>query len=105
MLYSLEAHCDYQHWLREVDKEVVAWLAARPKATPEQFVKLLREIYSRPAMRERFPMDSEAPTASRFFVLNDETWGLHDTQFDKLEPVSRGEPPRCPRCGLVMGLL
>ncbi len=50
-----EAHCGYQHWHRDVDKEVVAWLAARPRVTPEQFMKLLREIYSRPGMRERFP--------------------------------------------------
>ncbi len=50
-------------------------------------------------------MGSETLASSRFFVLNDETWGRHDTQFDKLEPVNRGDPPRCPRCGLVMGLL
>jgi len=49
------AHCGYQQWHREVDKEVIAWLASRPKATPEQFMKFLREVYSRPAMRERFP--------------------------------------------------
>jgi hypothetical protein len=49
------AHCGYQQWHRDVDKEVIAWLAARPKVTPEQFMKFLREIYSRPAMRERFP--------------------------------------------------
>jgi hypothetical protein len=27
----------------------------RKKATPEQFMKFLREIYNRPEMRERFP--------------------------------------------------
>jgi hypothetical protein len=50
-----ESHCGYQKWHREVDKEVVAWLRARPRATPEQFMKFLREIYNRPEMRKRFP--------------------------------------------------
>jgi hypothetical protein len=38
-----------------VDKEVIAWLKNRPKATPEQFEAYLREIYRRPDMLERFP--------------------------------------------------
>ncbi len=50
-----ESHCGYQKWHREVDEEVIEWLGNRPKATPEQFMKFLREIYNRPAMRKRFP--------------------------------------------------
>lgn len=49
------SHCGYQKWHREVDTEVVEWLKARKKATPEQFMKFLREIYNRPDMRKRFP--------------------------------------------------
>ncbi|XXF77949.1 Wall-associated protein precursor [Myxococcaceae bacterium GXIMD 01537] len=50
-----EAHCGYQQWHREVDLEVVQWLKEQRDATPEQFMRLLREIYSRPAMKARFP--------------------------------------------------
>jgi len=50
-----ESHCGYQEWHRDVDKEVVEWLKREAKATPEQFMKFLRQIYSRPKMRERFP--------------------------------------------------
>jgi hypothetical protein len=50
-----KAHCGYQQWHRDVDEEVIAWLGRTERATPEQFERLLREIYSRPAMRERFP--------------------------------------------------
>jgi hypothetical protein len=38
-----------------VDAEVIKWLKEFPKATPEQFMKMLRELYSRPKMVERFP--------------------------------------------------
>ena len=50
-----EAHCGYQQWHRDVDAEVARWLDRTKNATPEQFERFLREIYSRPAMRERFP--------------------------------------------------
>lgn len=50
-----DAHNGYQTWHREVDKEVVDWLRRYIKATPEEFEAFLREIYSRPAMRARFP--------------------------------------------------
>jgi hypothetical protein len=50
-----KAHCGYQEWHREVDREVIEWLQLRKKATPEQFEAFLREIYNRPAMRARFP--------------------------------------------------
>ena len=49
-----EAHCGYQDWHRAVDKEVIAWLKNRPKATPKQFEAYLREIYRRPDMLKRF---------------------------------------------------
>jgi hypothetical protein len=50
-----EAHCGYQRWHRDVDEEVIAWLARKENATPQQFEKFLRDIYGRAAMRERFP--------------------------------------------------
>ena len=50
-----QAHCGYQEWHRQVDKEVIAWLEEFPKATLKQFMDKLREIYSRPEMRARFP--------------------------------------------------
>ena len=50
-----ESHCGYQEWHSDVDKEVVEWLKREVKATPEQFMKFLRQIYNRPKMRERFP--------------------------------------------------
>ena len=50
-----ESHCGYQEWHREVDAEVIEWLKAREKATPEQFMKMLRDIYNRPEMLKRFP--------------------------------------------------
>ncbi|AKJ02799.1 hypothetical protein ATI61_117188 [Archangium gephyra] len=50
-----ESHCGYQQWHRDVDKEVVDWLAKTPDATPRSFMDMLREIYGRPAMKARFP--------------------------------------------------
>jgi hypothetical protein len=50
-----ESHCGYQQWHRDVDAEVIRWLDRERKATPEQFEKFLRDIYNRPAMRQRFP--------------------------------------------------
>jgi hypothetical protein len=50
-----ESHCGYQQWHRDVDLEVIKWLKDFPKATQKQFEAFLREIYSRPAMRKRFP--------------------------------------------------
>ncbi len=49
------SHCGYQSWHRDVDEEVVAWIRREREATVEQFEAFLREIYSRPAMRARFP--------------------------------------------------
>ncbi len=50
-----ESHCGYQKWHRDVDLEVMMWLREHEKATPEQFMSKLREIYSRKEMLERFP--------------------------------------------------
>ena len=50
-----ESHCGYQQWHRDVDDEVVRWLEENGTATPEQFMRKLREIYSRKEMLERFP--------------------------------------------------
>jgi hypothetical protein len=49
------AHCGYQEWHRKVDEEVIAWLDKYPQATPEQFMRFLRELYKRPDMLKRFP--------------------------------------------------
>ena len=50
-----QAHCGYQQWHRGVDEEVIEWLDDTPGATPKEFMDKLREIYSRPAMKARFP--------------------------------------------------
>jgi hypothetical protein len=50
-----QSHCGYQDWHRKVDKEVIDWLDKTPDATPQQFMDKLREIYSRPEMKARFP--------------------------------------------------
>lgn len=52
---DIESHCGYQDWHRKVDAEIIAWLRRSERATPEQFMRMLREIYSRKEMRERFP--------------------------------------------------
>jgi hypothetical protein len=50
-----QAHCGYQDWHRKVDEELMDWLTRWQKATPEDFLDKLREIYSRPEMKARFP--------------------------------------------------
>jgi hypothetical protein len=50
-----DSHCGYQDWHRRVDEEVIDWLRQYRKATPQQFMKKLREIYNRPDMLKRFP--------------------------------------------------
>jgi hypothetical protein len=50
-----ESHCGYQEWHRKVDLKVIEWLKAQDKATPEQFLKMLRELYSQPDLLKRFP--------------------------------------------------
>lgn len=50
-------------------------------------------------------MASEAALSPRFFVLEDDMLGPHDTKVEKAEPVNRGDPPRCPQCGDHLGML
>ncbi|ATB28360.1 Wall-associated protein precursor [Melittangium boletus] len=50
-----QAHCGYQQWHRDVDEEVIRWLDRYSKATPKDFMDKLRDIYSRPEMKVRFP--------------------------------------------------
>jgi hypothetical protein len=50
-----ESHCGYQQWHRDVDLEVIRWLRRYDEATPEQFMKMLREIYNRKDLLKRFP--------------------------------------------------
>jgi hypothetical protein len=49
------SHNGYQSWHRDVDDEVIEWLAQHQAATPEEFEASLRQIYDRPEMRARFP--------------------------------------------------
>jgi hypothetical protein len=49
------SHCGYQEWHRKVDEEIIDWLDKTSDATPQQFMDKLRELYSRPEMRARFP--------------------------------------------------
>jgi hypothetical protein len=50
-----DSHCGYQDWHRKLDEEVIKWLDDNPGATQEQFMRMLREIYRRKEMLERFP--------------------------------------------------
>jgi hypothetical protein len=50
-------------------------------------------------------MASETLREPRFFVLDDDMWGAHDTKFSKVEPVNRGDAPSCPQCGATLGML
>ncbi|WP_224240783.1 imm11 family protein [Hyalangium gracile] len=50
-------------------------------------------------------MASDLPPDPHFFVLEDDVWGPYDTRFSKAEPVNRGNPPPCPKCGKTIGML
>jgi hypothetical protein len=50
-------------------------------------------------------MASDAPPSPRFFVLEKDLWGAHDTQFRGVKPVNLGDAPHCPRCGDPIGML
>lgn len=50
-----QSHCGYQKWHRDVDLEVIRWLRKERRATPEEFMAKLREIYGRKDMLKRFP--------------------------------------------------
>ena len=49
------AHRGYQQWHRELDNEVVDWLANNPRATGEQFEGFLRNRYAQSDLKTRFP--------------------------------------------------
>jgi hypothetical protein len=49
-------------------------------------------------------MASDLPPDPRFFVLEGDVWGPHDTQFYKAEPANRGGAVRCARCGEPIGM-
>lgn len=50
-------------------------------------------------------MAADLPPEPRFFELEADVWGPHDTQFDTVEPVNLGDPPPCPKCGQTIGML
>ncbi|HZH14719.1 MAG TPA: DUF1629 domain-containing protein [Archangium sp.] len=49
-------------------------------------------------------MVSDLPSASRFFVLEHEMWGTHDTTFSSGTRVNTADAPRCPVCGDIIGM-
>lgn len=50
-----EAHRGYQTWHRELDAEIVDWLARNPNATSQQFEGYLKQQYAQPDRATRFP--------------------------------------------------
>lgn len=50
-------------------------------------------------------MASQASSPQRFYVLEEAMGARCETQYDKPEPYSRGDAPRCPRCGAALGML
>ncbi|MCK6593534.1 MAG: hypothetical protein L6Q76_38750, partial [Polyangiaceae bacterium] len=49
------SHNGYQKWHRDIENEVIEWLDDHPTASPDSFEAYLRELYSRPDLRARFP--------------------------------------------------
>ena len=49
-------------------------------------------------------MASDVPPAPRFFVLEDDVWGQHDTKFRSAKPINTGDAALCPRCGGIIGM-
>ncbi len=49
-------------------------------------------------------MATEQPTTPRFFVLEHEAWGAHDTMFNRDSPANFAGAPRCPVCGDILGM-
>lgn len=50
-------------------------------------------------------MASNVPVPPHFFVLDDDMSGSHDTKFNKIKPINRGDAPQCPRCHSFLGAL
>jgi len=52
---SKESHNGYQKWHSDLDNEVIEWLEVNKAVTPNQFEAYLRQRYSQPDLRARFP--------------------------------------------------
>jgi hypothetical protein len=52
-----EAHKGYDEWHREIDDEVVLWIKKEEnkKATPQDFIRYLHDLYQQPLHRSRIP--------------------------------------------------
>jgi len=50
-----KAHCGYEGWHRNLDREIAAWIQKTIDLTPEKFESFLREAYRRPEIKARFP--------------------------------------------------
>jgi hypothetical protein len=50
-------------------------------------------------------MASEVPRFPRFYVLDRDMFGEHDTEFDDVEPANLGDAPQCPACGQPIGMM
>ena len=48
---------------------------------------------------------TQGALTSRFFVLEDDMLGLHDTKFRDVMPINLGDAPLCPRCNSALGSL
>jgi hypothetical protein len=50
-----QAHHGYEEWHRKLDSEIVGWIDGNPEATEATFEKWLRDRYSKPDLKSRFP--------------------------------------------------
>ncbi|HLL06191.1 MAG TPA: hypothetical protein VK539_36805 [Myxococcaceae bacterium] len=50
-----DSHNGYQKWHSELDDEVIRWIDRNGTATPQEFEAYLRQRYSQPDLRARFP--------------------------------------------------
>lgn len=53
-----KAHNGLPHWHRDLDKEIANYLDAHPDLTKEEFERYLRDRYSMPDLKDRFPDQS-----------------------------------------------
>jgi hypothetical protein len=49
--------------------------------------------------------EAKGGMTSRFFVLENDILGPHDTQFRDVKPINLGDAPLCPRCNSALGSL
>jgi hypothetical protein len=52
---NIWCHFGWQRWHRAVDKEVSEWIRRYDGRDVEEFLRFLRGVYDRPAMKYRFP--------------------------------------------------